>query len=153
MKTLFAAVLTAGMLCMANSASAFELFNTILYGGGCGCEPACGPVQKSCGCDRGCRDRCHRDRCNRGCHRNRCCDMGCTKAAAPSCGYEKQAPSCGYEKQAPSCGCHRDRCHRGCGCKDRCNRGCGGCGGGWFSHWGGCGCEKSCGCDAGPIQK
>ncbi len=153
MKTVFAAVLTAGLLCMASSASAFELLSNLGFGGyGCGCEPSCGPVQKgccetpvqkSCGCDRGC----HRDRCHRSCFSfNRGC---CNKV--PSCSTPVQA--CGIEKGPVQKGgdcCHRDRCHR-----DRC----GGCFSGLFANWGGCGCRKSCGCepacgyDKGPIQK
>jgi hypothetical protein len=153
------AALAAGLVCIASQAFAFDLFNFGSYGGGCGCEPACGR-------DHGCgRDRCHRDRCHRGCslfggHRG-CCDAAPSCAAkapmqAPSCGYEpscgvvQKGPSCGME---PACGCDRDRCHRGCRdrchrdrChRDRCNRGCG-----LFSGWGGgcggCGHEAKCGC-------
>ena len=157
MKSIFAAVLSVGMLCMASEASAFEFLDAILFGGGCGCESACGHDKgcgwdRGCGCDRGCRDRCHR-----GCgfghlfsHHGCGCDVGCGKAA-PSCGFEK---SCDAVQKG--CGCERQRCHRGC--HNRCHRDRCGCGfGGLFSHWGGCGCDNVCGkepmCDAGPIQK
>lgn len=151
MKSLFAAVLTAGLLCMANSASAFELLSNLGFGGyGCGCEPSCGPVQKGCcatpvqkdcgpvqkgcGCDRGC----HRDRCHRSCFSF--CKRGCCEKV-PSCSAPVQAPV----QKGGDC-CHRDRCHRSCLS-------------GLFSGWGGCGCHKTCGCepacgyDKGPIQK
>ena len=111
MKSLFAAVLTAGLLCIASSASAFDLLNFSFGGGyGCGCEAACGHdngcgYNKGCGCDRGChrdrccKDRCHRDRCGGcfggwfgghgcGCEKSCGCDMGCGKAA-PTCGHAK----------------------------------------------------------------
>jgi hypothetical protein len=156
MKSLFAAVLTAGLLCMASSASAFELLSNLGFGGGygCGCEPVqkgCGPVQKDCGpVQKDCchRDRCHRDRCHRSWFDR--CNRGCCEKV-PSCSSPVQA--CGMEKGPVQKGgdcCHRDRCHR-----DRC----GGCFSGLFANWGGCGCRKSCGCepacgyDKGPIQK
>ena len=108
MKSVFAAVLTAGLLCLASSASAFDLLANLGLGGGygCGCEPSCGPVQKGCcatpvqkDCgpvQKDCchRDRCHRDRCHRGCLSGLFSGWGgcgCHK----TCGCE---PACGYDK-------------------------------------------------------
>ena len=141
-RTMLPALVAVGLLCLASasSASAFELLNRMVYGGGsCGCDAA-----PTCGCDNGCDDgccktRCRKERCHH--HRNRCCDNSCgcevtCAAPAPKCGCDV-SDCCQPKCREPRCcreRCRHHRCHR-----DRCGRGC---------CDNSCGCEPSCGAPA-----
>ena len=157
MKSLFAAVLSVGMLCMASSASAVRaVLTSAMYGGGCGCEAACGydtaAARSACGCDRGCGITATAAASSAAIAVavQPCCNLAAAAtwaarrppraaamsplAAAPSCGCEK---SCGCELAAATAtACCKHRCHRGCAC---CGR---------RPTTRGCGCENTCGCDA-----
>lgn len=128
------AVIAVGLLCLASAsnASAFELLNRMMGGGGgcggCGCDaaPACGcDIAPSCGCEVSCcAPKCREPRC---CRQPRCGRVHLHRhCCAPTCGCETTcaapAPTCGCDA-APACGCDsccEPKCRQPRCCRERC---------------------------------
>ncbi|HAN98150.1 MAG TPA: hypothetical protein DCQ98_12290 [Planctomycetaceae bacterium] len=125
----FALSLMAGVCCLVGAGNA----NAGLFGGSCGCEPACEPV---C-CEVSC---CEPVRCRPALggrirhlfHNHGCCAVETCCDAAPSCGCDA-APSCCDPCARPAFGSRlrglMNRCKPAC-CEVEC----------------GCAVEPSCGC-------
>jgi len=67
------------VLSSAANVQAFELFNSFMGDGGCGCAaaPSCGCAAPSCCAPKCCKSRCHK---------SRCCASSCCSVEPSCCG-------------------------------------------------------------------